>query len=71
MQLYIFERSNFHIFSCLNIDYELKEINEFVKNTSLGDRMDWKKVVWECATWDILARMNETTGHEEEAEQRE
>lgn len=52
-----FERSNFHIFSCIPIEYEPKKV---CKNTSLGDRMYWKKLVGECA---ILVRMKGATNH--------
>lgn len=50
-----FERSNFHMFSCIPIEYEPKKV---CKNTSLGNRMYWKKVVWDHA---ILVRMKEAT----------
>ena len=52
-----FERSNFHIFSCIPIEYEPKKV---CKNTSSGDRMYWKKLVGECA---ILVRMKGATNH--------
>lgn len=47
MQLYIL-RDQIFTFSCIPIEYEPKKV---CKNTSVGDRMYWKKAVWDHAIW--------------------